>query len=133
MKPLSKKGLDFVVGAHFAAFSTLHRDGSPHTTPVWYMYDDGKFIVNTSLGRVKVRNVKRDDRVALLVHEEYSYVLVEGRARIANERDPLKDIETLAVRYRGEAEGSKEARNYYWKQKRVSFEVIPSKFVEQLG
>ena len=132
MKPLSKKGLDFVMGTHFAALSTLHKDGSPHTTPVWYMYDDGKFIVNTSLGRVKVKNVKRDDRVALLVHEEYSYVLVEGRARFAKERDPLKDIETLAVRYRGEAEGRKEARNYYWKQKRVSFEVIPSKFVEQL-
>jgi PPOX class probable F420-dependent enzyme len=133
VKSLSKKGLEFVMGTHFAAFSTVHRDGSPHTTPIWYMYDDGKFIVNTSLGRVKEKNVKRDDRVALLVHEEYSYVLVEGRARIAKERDPLKDIETLAIRYRGEAEGRREARDYYWNQKRVSFEVVPRKFVEELG
>ena len=133
MKPLSKKGLDFVMGKHFAAFSTIHRDGAPHTTPIWYVYDDGKFIVNTSLDRVKVKNVKRDDRVALLVHEGYSYVLVEGKARIANERDPLKDIESLAIGYHGEAEGRKAARNYYWKQKRVSIEVVPSKFVEQLG
>ena len=132
-KPLSKRGLDFVMGKHFAAFSTVHRDGSPHTTPIWYMYDDGKFIVNTSLDRVKVKNVRRDDRVALLMHEGYSYVLLEGRARIANERDPLKDIERLAIRYQGEAEGKKAARNYYWKQKRVSIEVIPEKFVEQLG
>ena len=133
MKTLSKKGLDFVMGKHFAAFSTIHRDGCPHTTPIWYMFDDGKFIVNTSLERVKVENVMRDDRVALLVHEAYSYLLVEGRARIANERDPLKDIETLAIRYHGEAEGRKAARNYYWKQKRVSIEVVPRKFVEQLG
>jgi len=133
MKPLSRKGLDFVMGKHFAALSTIHRDGSPHTTPIWYTYDDGKFIVNTSLDRVKVKNVMRDDRVALLVHEGYSYLLIEGRARIAKERDPLKDIERLAVRYQGEAEGRKAARNNYWKQERVSIEVVPTKFVEQLG
>ncbi len=133
MKRLSKEGLDFVNGRHFAAFSTLHRDGSPHTTPIWYMYDNGKFIVNTSLERVKVKNVKRDDRVALLVHEGYSYVLIEGRGRFADERDPLKDIEALAIRYQGEEEGRKAARNNYWKQKRVSIEVVPRKFVEQLG
>jgi PPOX class probable F420-dependent enzyme len=132
MKALSKKGLDFVMGKHFASFSTIHRDGSPHTTPIWYMYEDGKFIVNTSLERVKVKNVMRDDRVALLVHEAYSYLLVEGRARIANERDPLKDIESLAIRYHGEEKGRRDARNYYWKQKRVSIEVVPRKFVEQL-
>ena len=133
MKRLSKEGLDFVMGRHFAAFSSIHRDGSPHTTPIWYMYNDGKFIANTSLDRVKVKNVMRDDRVALLVHEGYSYVLIDGRARIAKERDPLKDIERLAVRYQGEKEGRKAARNYYRKQKRVSIEVVPRKFVEQLG
>ena len=133
MKRLSKEGLDFVMGRHFAAFSSIHRDGSPHTTPIWYMYNDGKFIANASLDRVKVKNVMRDDRVALLVHEGYSYVLIGGRARIAKERDPLKDIERLAVRYQGEKEGRKAARNYYRKQKRVSIEVVPRKFVEQLG
>ena len=121
------------MGKHFADFSTLRRDGSPHTTPIWYMYEEGKFVGNSSQDRVKVKNVKRDDRVALLIHEGYSYVLVEGRARIAKERDPLKDIERLAVRYQGEKEGRKAARNYYRKQKRVSIEVVPRKFVEQLG
>src|SRR5436309_9834435 len=133
MKSLSKKGLDFVMGKHFAALSTIHRDGSPHTTPIWYMYDDGKFIVNTSLDRVKVKNVMRDDRVALLVHEGYSYLLIEGRARIAKERDPLKDIERLAVRYQREAEGRKAARNNYWKQERVSIEAGHTKCVEPQG
>src|SRR5438876_690190 len=63
MKPLSRKGLDFVMGKHFAALSTIHRDGSPHTTPIWYTYDDGKFIVNTSLDRVKVKNVRKEERL----------------------------------------------------------------------
>src|SRR5437870_11732757 len=104
MKPLSRKGLDFVMGKHFAALSTIHRDGSPHTTPIWYTYDDGKFIVNTSLDRVKVKNVLRDERVALLIHEGYSYLLAEGRPRLAKNRDHRKDIGRLAVRNQVEPE-----------------------------
>ena len=41
--------------------------------------------------------------------------------------------ERLAVRSQGETEGRKAARNNYWKQERVSMEVVPTKFVEQLG
>lgn len=133
MKSLTKEGIEFVKGRHFSALTTLHKDGSPHTTPIWYMYERGKFIVNTSEGRVKLRNVKRDGRVVLLVHDEYSYVALEGEARIAIERDPLKDIETLAVRYHGEREGKKLSRDRYWKQRRVSIELIPSRVLEQLS
>jgi len=132
-KPLTKEGIEFLAGKHFAALTTLHRDGSPHTTPIWYLYDDGRLIVNTTPERVKVRNIRRDARVNLLVHEAYRYVMIEGQARIARERDPMRDIETLAVRYEGEAEGRRSARNYYWKQERISLEIIPQRFVENLG
>ncbi len=133
MKSLSEEGIDFVKGRHFAALTTLHKDGSPHTTPIWYMYERGRFIVNTSEGRVKLKNIRRDRRVVLVVHEEYSYIALEGEARIAVERDPPKDIETLAVRYQGERDGKKAARDRYWKQKRVSIELIPSRVIEQLS
>ncbi len=133
MKSLSEKGVDFVKGRHFAALTSLHRDGSPHTTPIWYMYQHGKFFVNTSEGRVKLNNIRRDRRVVLLVHDEYSYVALEGEARIAVERDPLKDIEALAVRYQGERDGKRSARSRYWKQKRVTIEFIPRRVIEQLS
>jgi len=133
MKSLSKDGIVFVRGRHFATLTTLHGDGSPHTTPIWYMYEDGKFIVNTSEGRVKLKNIRRDGRVVLVVHDEYSYISLEGEARVALERDPLKDIESLAVRYQGRTEGEKAARDRYWKQKRVSIELTPKRVIEQLG
>ncbi len=133
MKSLSKKGIRFVRGRHFAALTTLHKDGSPHTTPIWYIYERGRFIVNTSEGRVKLKNIRRDRRVVLVVHDEYSYIALEGEARIAVERNPLKDIEALAVRYQGESDGKKSARDRYWKQKRVSIELTPSRVIEQLS
>lgn len=88
--------------------------------------------MNTSEDRVKFRNIKRDKRVALLMDDAYSYVLVEGHARIARERDALKDILDLAIRYTGKTQGRKQYDNWYSKQKRVSIEISPEKVIEQL-
>ena len=107
----------------------MKKDGSPHVTPIWYMLDDGRLIVNTTIERVKFKNIKRDDRVCFLVDDGYPYVAIFGRARIATERDPNKDIEALAIRYRGEEKGRRDARDRFWKMNRVSIEIIPEKVV----
>jgi PPOX class probable F420-dependent enzyme len=132
MAAIDSKAEEFLKGKHFGKFATLRKDGSPHVTPIWYMYEGGKLIVNTTTERVKFKNVKRDPRVALLVDDGYPYVMVEGRARIAEERDPKKDIETLAIRYTGEERGRKAARDRYWKQERVSIEIVPERVVQDL-
>jgi PPOX class probable F420-dependent enzyme len=122
----------FLKGKHFAKLATLMKDGRPQLTPIWYVYEDGKLLVNTSRDRVKYRNIRRDPRVCLLVDEGYSYVSIWGRARVATERDPKKDIEALAIRYHGEEQGRKDARERYWKQERVSLEIVPEKVVKGL-
>lgn len=123
---------DFLKGVHFAKLATLNKSGSPQLTPVWYMYDEGKLIVNTAADRVKYRNILRDQRVALLMDEEYRYVTISGRARVAKERDAHKDIETLAIRYTGEERGRKAARERYSKQERVSIEIVPRRVFSDL-
>jgi PPOX class probable F420-dependent enzyme len=127
-----KKVEDFLKGTHFAKLATLNKDGSPQLTPVWYMYENGKLIFNTSRDRRKFFNMKRDDRVAFLIDEGYPYVAIWGTAREAKERDPYKDIETLAIAYHGEEKGRKSAREIYHKQKRVSFEIVPRRVVSGL-
>lgn len=124
---LEKAVEDFLNGVHFAKLATLNKSGSPQVTPVWYMYDEGKLIINTAAGRVKHRNILRDQRVALLVDEEYKYVTISGRARVAKERNAHEDIETLAIRYTGEKRGRRSAREIYSKEERVSIEIIPRK------
>ena len=119
----------FLREPHFGKLGTVKKDGSPHVTPIWYMLDDGKLIVNTTIERVKFKNIKRDDRVCFLVDDGYPYVAIFGRARIATERDQNKDIEALAIRYRGEEKGRRDARDRFWKMNRVSIEIIPEKVV----
>jgi len=132
MAKLSPKVRAYLKGKHFGKIATIHRDGSPHVTPIWYMLDGGKLIVNTTKKRVKYFNIRRDPRVAFLVDTGYPYIMIEGTARIARERDPKKDIETLAIRYTGEEAGRKAARDRYWKDPRVSLEIIPERVIVDL-
>jgi PPOX class probable F420-dependent enzyme len=129
---LDAKSLDFLNGLRFGKIATVRKDGSPHVTPIWYMLDEGKLIINTTKERVKYRNIKRDPRVCFLVDDGYPYLMIHGRARIASERDPKRDIERLAIRYRGEERGKRDSRNYYWKMDRVSIEIVPERVVVDL-
>ncbi|MDA4124912.1 MAG: PPOX class F420-dependent oxidoreductase [Thaumarchaeota archaeon] len=122
----------FLEGLHFGKLATVMKDGSPHVTPIWYMYEGNKLIVNTTTDRVKYWNIRRDDRVCLLVDDGYPYVMIFGKGRIAKERDPMKDIEALAIRYTGEEAGRKAARERYWKMDRISIEVVPQRVVADL-
>ena len=131
MPRFDKKSEAFLKEVLFGKLATLMRDGRPQLTPVWYMYEDGKVFVNTARGRVKYNNIKRDPRVSLLVDDGYRYLVIAGKARVAGERDPLKDIETLAIRYRGE-KGRKSARTIYWKQERVTIEILPDRIIRDL-
>jgi PPOX class probable F420-dependent enzyme len=132
MVTFDAKAEAFFGGIHFGKIATVRKSGSPHVTPMWYMYEDGKLFINTTTDRVKFRNIKRDPRVCFLVDDAYSYIMIEGKARIATERDPKTDIETLAIRYTGDEAGRKSARERYWKMDRVSIEIIPERVFQNL-
>jgi PPOX class probable F420-dependent enzyme len=132
MVRLEPKVEKFLQGKHFGKLATTMKDGSPHVTPIWYMLEGGKVLVNTTTNRVKYFNIKRDNRVCFLVDDGYPYVILFGRARIAAERNGKKDIETLAIRYTGEKAGRKAARERYWKQERATIEIAPDRVVSGL-
>jgi hypothetical protein len=49
--------------------ATVRADGSPHAVPVWYSWDGRAVNVWTDAGRVWVRNLSRDPRVAFTVQQ----------------------------------------------------------------
>ena len=132
MVKFDAKAEEFLRRKLFAKLGTLKKNGYPHVTPIWYMYEEGRIFVNTTTNRVKYHNIERDPRVSFLVDDGYPYLMVLGKARIAKERDGNKDIEALAIRYTGEEEGKKSARERYWKQERATIEIIPEKVILQI-
>lgn len=72
MPELDAFDLDLLRGENFAHLVTLRPDGSPQATVVWIDADPERnhVLVNTATGRVKDRNVRRDPRVSVSVHDQ---------------------------------------------------------------
>jgi PPOX class probable F420-dependent enzyme len=88
----------------FAHLATLMSDGTPQVTPVWFFYEDGKFIVNTARGRVKDKNMSANPNVALSISDPdnpYEHVSVRGKIVRITEEGADASIDALAKKYLG--------------------------------
>ena len=88
----------------FAHLATLMPDGSPQVTPVWCDYDGTHIRVNTAKGRIKDRNMRRNQRVALSIMDPdnpYRYLAVRGRVEEITEASADSHIDSLAKKYLG--------------------------------
>jgi F420H(2)-dependent biliverdin reductase len=84
-----------------AWLTTLRRDGSPHLTPVWFVYAHATWWICCSERSVKVRNLERDDRVSLALEDGVHPVVAEGRATILRAGYPPDIIEAFKAKYGG--------------------------------
>jgi PPOX class probable F420-dependent enzyme len=91
-------------GKNFAFMATLMKDGWPQITPTWVDLEDGKIIVNTAEGRLKQKNISRDDRIAISVADQNNpYHMVTVRGRVVEQTKVGADdhIDKLAKKYLG--------------------------------
>jgi PPOX class probable F420-dependent enzyme len=89
----------------FVHVATLMEDGSPHVSPVWVEHAGDKVLINTSEGRLKDRNLRRDGRVALSVTDPdnpYRNILIRGRVEELTPDGADEQIDRLAMKYLGE-------------------------------
>jgi PPOX class probable F420-dependent enzyme len=77
---------EFLQKNHRAVMATFRRDGRPSLTPITVVVDDeGRVVVSTRQTAMKVKHLRRDPRVSLLVMNDGFYgewVSVEGTAEI---------------------------------------------------
>ena len=95
-----------------AKLATVRRDGRPHVVPVWFDLDGREVVFTTGAATVKGRAIRRDGRVCLCVDDErppFAYVMVEGRARIAED---LGELLRWATRIGGRYMGADRAEAY---------------------
>jgi PPOX class probable F420-dependent enzyme len=86
--------------------ATLRPDGSPHTVPTWYDWQDGRVLLNMEDTRLRLRYLRRDPRAALTVLGSgedgwYRHVSLLGRVVSIADDESLADIDRLALRYTG--------------------------------
>ncbi|MCH7561131.1 MAG: PPOX class F420-dependent oxidoreductase [Thaumarchaeota archaeon] len=91
-------------GKNFASFVTLMNDGSPHVAPTWVDLDGNTILINTARGRVKEKNIRRDNRIALSIYDQenpYNMVTIRGKVTELTEEGADEHIDKLAKKYFG--------------------------------
>ena len=100
--PLSPQAQAFLQQKVFGHIATLMRDGSPQTTTVWVDTDGANILVNTVEGRVKIKNMRRDGRVALAVVDSdnpYRGLSIRGRVTSTTIEGAAEHYAELAKKY----------------------------------
>jgi PPOX class probable F420-dependent enzyme len=117
-------------GRNLVFIATLSKDNSPHLTPLWADMDEKEelVLINSFEGSAKVRNVRRDPRVALSIietHNTYKMVSMKGKVVDITMNDADNHLHKLAKKYLG------IGKYYYRKpsQKRVIIKVKPEKIM----
>jgi PPOX class probable F420-dependent enzyme len=101
---LSAKARELISRPVLASLATLNPDGSPQITPLWIDLDGDDVVINTAKGRIKARNLERDDRVAVSVidpADQYNVVAFRGTVTDITTEGADAHIDSLAKKYLG--------------------------------
>lgn len=113
-------------GRNIAFVATPMKDGWPQITPTWVDLEDGKILVNTAEGRLKQKNISRDDRVAISVIDQNNpYHMVTVRGRVVEQRKEGADehVDKLAKKYLGVERYPRRSPN----EKRIIIKIKPER------
>ena len=104
---LSPAAIELLGSDAVATVVTLDPDGAPHVSVAWVGLQDGEIVFGTLDDQRKLRNLRRDPRVALTVQSDVvnawglrEYLVVNGTARIT-EGGAADLLQELAHTYLG--------------------------------
>jgi PPOX class probable F420-dependent enzyme len=115
-KPPLPPRLDaFLAKPNASVIATVRPDGSPVTVATWYVWEDGRVLVNMDEGRRRLQHMRADPRVSLTVLDVAnwgSHVSLQGRVVSIEEDAGLGDIDRLAKHYTGEPYPVRDRRRF---------------------
>jgi PPOX class probable F420-dependent enzyme len=113
--PMPEAVTTLLAEANPAVIATVRPDGQPVSVATWYLWDDGRILVNMDESRKRLEYLRRDPRVSLTVlagDDWYTHVSIQGRvAEIAEDPD-LSGIDRLATHYTGKAYAVRDRRRF---------------------
>lgn len=127
--------LDFVRSNDRTVISTRRRDGRPQMSPVNAGVLDGTVCISSRAPLAKVRNLRRDSAVSVLVFtKEFfgSWVQIDGRAEIVEQPAALDLLETVYRVIAGEHPDWTEYRQAMIRDERVVIRIHPERASGQL-
>ena len=132
MPPLTQEELvAFLNESPVARLSSLNADGTIHTAPVYFKYENGDFLIGTQNMTRKVRNIKRNPQVTVLIDNQappWKGVLVYGTAELDYE-DVIAKRASIFERYRSPEDAREFAADLANNYTPVVIRIKPQKVV----
>jgi PPOX class probable F420-dependent enzyme len=108
--PLPAELDEFLAQPNPSVIATVRPEGSPHTTATWYLWENGRVLVNMDEGRKRLAYIREDPRVSITVlgqDDWYHHVTLRGRV-VELDEDGLEDIDRISRHYTGQPYGDRE-------------------------
>ncbi|HEX4690252.1 MAG TPA: TIGR03618 family F420-dependent PPOX class oxidoreductase [Solirubrobacteraceae bacterium] len=87
-----------------AVIGTVQPDDRPNTVATWYVWEDGRVLVNMDEGRRRLAYLRENPAVSLTVldgHEWYRHISLHGRVTTLRDDEDFADIDRLSTHYTG--------------------------------
>lgn len=129
----------FLSELRIGRLSTNREDGWAHVTPIWYVWENGRFLLTLGKSRRHLRNIARDPHVTLCIDEDPRTtdlskspcaVVCFGLATLVEEEDAVREA-TAKVERRylpAEARGP-ELDELLWFEGRTLVEITPVRWL----
>jgi len=101
--PLPAELDEFLSQPNPSVIATIDTDGNPHSTATWYLWENGRVLVNMEEGRKRLEYIRNDPRVSITVlgqDDWYHHVTLRGRV-VELDEEGLDDIDRICVHYMG--------------------------------
>jgi PPOX class probable F420-dependent enzyme len=101
--PLPDEHLALLAKPNPSIIGSVAPDGAPNTVATWYVWEDGRALVNMDEGRKRLDYLRGEPRVSLTVLDGeswYRHITLHGRISLEDDPD-LADIDRIAKHYTG--------------------------------
>lgn len=93
---------DILTKKTFVHLATMMKDGTPQSSPVWVDVEGDHIVVNSAKGRVKDRNMRANENVAVSATDPdnpYRALMIQGRVVKITEEGADEHIDKMAKKY----------------------------------
>jgi len=129
---------EFLSKGHTLIFTTVDREGYPHSTPLWYAYLDGHIYTRGRARSQKAANITRNPKVCCLVEtgdrwRELKAVMIRGRAEVVTDEETRRRYAQAVTEkyaaFREPAQNMPAATQRHYSTPDAIYKVVPEKKV----
>lgn len=102
--PLPERLSELLAKPNPSVITTVRPDGQPVSVATWYLWENGRILVNMDEGRKRLEYMRREPRVSITVLDSadwHTHVSMQGRVVELRDDIQLVDIDRLAHHYIG--------------------------------